>query len=129
MRLAVQRDKAWITLVDPDKAQWTPAGWHKPSVYYTLDNLTKGHKQPARKRAALVDLPWRVVFANTVRVIDDDTLREVEAIEAEIRALAQTKADIIRDRFLTFRLVTGEDIANTAGRSFATKPEAEHTKR
>ncbi len=107
-----------------EKAVYTPAGWHKPYQYSTLANLGKTLTNPAEKRHARVHLPGRVTAAANCRVVDDATAAKLDGIDAEIARLRQQFRDLVREQFLTFRLVEDGDLTRSHEPVFNSKAEA-----
>lgn len=124
-RLGFGTHKKFIQYYTLDKASFTPAGWHKPYNYYTLDNIGKAKKHPAQKRPALVHLPSLVVRANQVRILDADTCQAIDDIDNQIKELLKQKSNIIQDNFYTFQLVQEVDLEKSHDKVYSTKQEAE----
>lgn len=114
-----------IRLIEIDKAWFTPAGWHKPYSYYTLDNLGKAKRHPAQRRGTLVHVSGLTTYAKNARIVDDVTCQELDDINTQINDLKKRYWAIVRDRFRTFPLVQEGDLRMSQDEVFQTKQEAE----
>jgi hypothetical protein len=116
-----------IRLIESDKACYTPAGWHKPYTYFTLDAINTPKKHPAQKRGALVHISGLTTHANNVRLVNEETCKEIDNIDAQILELKKERQSIIYENFLTFPLVQEGELQLSHEKSFATKQEADNT--
>lgn len=123
------QSKGRIEVCLAEHASYTPAGWVAPRERQIFDlvtgRLTERH-DPARKVPATVGVPGLVTRSNNVRVVDDATQDEIDAIDAQIMALRRRRRAIVEERFLTFPLVQASDLKNIIGYPpvYPTKKEA-----
>ena len=114
-----------LRLIEVDKAVFTPAGWHRPYNYYTLDNLSKAKLNPSQKCGDRVTLPGYITSAKNVRLVDDTTCLEIDEIDDHILALRKKRHALIVERHRTFPLVNEHNLKRSHEEVFPTKKAAE----
>jgi len=124
--IAYQNKIKQITLYKAEDLSYLPAGWHPPYISYSLANIRKPLRNPAKKREALLNAPGIRTSACNCRVVDEATTAELDRLDNQIKKLRERKREIVAEAFLTFPLVTDKDVPLARSRVFATKVEAEN---
>lgn len=123
--VAVEMSNKNIRLHKAEEVSYTPAGWHKPYNYYTLDDMHKAKKHPSQKRPALIRSPGLVTRANNARIVTELTFKAIDEIDDMILQLRKKRQSLIYERFRTFPLVQEGDLERSRDKVFATRQEAE----
>jgi hypothetical protein len=112
-----------------ENATYSPQGWRAPRNRQFFDLRTgrlTSQQCPAEKVPASVTLAGVCTRATNVRVVDDATEQEIADIDAQMKALRQRRLAIVKDRFLSFPLVTDSDLKRSHfPETYATKKEAQ----
>jgi hypothetical protein len=121
-----KRDK-FVSCYDPQKNRLTivPAGWHEPHYFSCLGEF-KQRIHPAKKRPAMIHLPGCTTYLNYTRVVSAEVEQQINEIDRQVIELRKQRQQLLEDNFLTFELVTVNDLPITSfEKVYASKKEAE----
>lgn len=128
-KIYVMRDRTKGRVMILKEPCYTPAGWHEPYSYSTLDNLSRTRQAPAQKKEAFISVNYLSgIKPKDVRAISPQVQKRLEDIDNQIRALRQEYQRLLNEEFLTFPLVDVTELPVSHAKVFKTKTEAENAR-
>jgi hypothetical protein len=132
-KMVAVKDRQFIKLSPAENCYYIPGGWIPSSKSYAFGDWSMKHpftEPPKHKKPMVYASKLSLTtFANDCRIVPDNTMTEIDSIDAQIKQLQIKRADLLKNEFLTFPIVRESDLQpGTLHKRYTTKSEASKAK-